>query len=354
MHMTRTNASATEAAQPAARRGRAAKRRDRSCSNGGAPVGQACVGQVHRPPVRGDIDQAAIALIRRHGREILATARRYASNLDDAEDAYQRGLEILLTKAPTTREVELVRWLKTVVKHEAFALRRQRERRAPITDDGEVGERPTPPGIIHDQAERHERLHQGGEALALLKPQEARALRLRAEGYSYREICRITAWSYTKVNRCLTEGRRALHRRATAIEAGEECERLAPLLAQAVGHLAEVDDRGELHRHLGGCLSCRASLRSLRAVERGPQNHRRPSASARLRDQRTKRRCSERSGHSRAVREQKTAGVDVARGVRLVEQRPRRRYEPAGSQRSREEGETLTLVIGRAGRRLDP
>jgi RNA polymerase sigma factor (sigma-70 family) len=227
---------------------------------------------------RDDIERAAADLIRRRGGEILGTARRYASNLDDAEDAYQRGLEILLTKAPTTREVDLVRWLKTVVKHEAFALRRQRERQSPITDDGELGERPTPPGITHDQAERHERLHQGGEALALLKPQEARALRLRAEGYSYREICRITAWSYTKVNRCLTEGRRALRRRATAIEAGEECERLAPLLAQAAGHHAEVDDRGELHRHLGGCLSCRARLRSLRAVERGPQDHRRPSA----------------------------------------------------------------------------
>jgi hypothetical protein len=28
-------------------------------------------------------------------------------NLGDADDAYQRGLEILLTKTPTTREVEL-------------------------------------------------------------------------------------------------------------------------------------------------------------------------------------------------------------------------------------------------------
>jgi hypothetical protein len=177
-----------------------------------------------------------------------------------------------------------VRWLKTVVKHEAFALRRHRERHAPITDDGELGERPTAPETTHDQAERHERLQRGGEALALLKAQEARALLLRAEGYSYNEICRITAWSYTKVNRSLTEGRRALGRRATAIEAGEECERLAALLAQAVGHRAEVDDRGELHRHLGGCLACRARLRWPRAVERGLQDHRRPSVSAGRRD----------------------------------------------------------------------
>jgi Sigma-70, region 4 len=94
-------------------------------------------------------------------------------------------------------------------KARAFALRRQRERHAPITDDGELGERPTAPEITHDQAALYERLRLGAEALERLKPQQARALRLRAKGYSYSEICRITAWSYTKVNRCLTEGRRA-------------------------------------------------------------------------------------------------------------------------------------------------
>ena len=34
---------------------------------------------------------------------------------EDAEDACQRGLEILLTKAPTTSEDELIPWLKTMV-----------------------------------------------------------------------------------------------------------------------------------------------------------------------------------------------------------------------------------------------
>jgi hypothetical protein len=59
---------------------------------------------------------------------------------------------------------------------------------------------------------------------------------------------------------------------------GQRRRRGAEKLAQAVGHLGKVDDRGELHRHLGGCLSCRVRLRSLRAVERGPRDHRRPSA----------------------------------------------------------------------------
>src|SRR5215212_6001584 len=85
-------------------------------------------------PERAEVDAAALALLARHGPQILATARRYAATPEDAEDACQRGLEILLTKAPSTSEQELIPWLKTVVKHEAFALRRQRERHGVPTE----------------------------------------------------------------------------------------------------------------------------------------------------------------------------------------------------------------------------
>ena len=57
---------------------------------------------------RREIDEAAAALVARHGAQILATARRYAATPEYAEDAYQRGLEILLTKAPSASEDELV------------------------------------------------------------------------------------------------------------------------------------------------------------------------------------------------------------------------------------------------------
>jgi RNA polymerase sigma factor (sigma-70 family) len=217
-------------------------------------------------PARGEIDEAALGLARRYGAQILATARRYAATPEDAEDAYQRGLEILLTKAPTTREEELVPWLKTVVKHEAFALRRQRERHSPVTDDGRLSDRPTPPAITHDQAEQLERLGQGAEALSKLKPHEIRALVLKAEGYSYREICELTGWSYTKVNRLLTEGRRAFLRRVAAIQRGGECERLAPLLSALADGEASSDDLAVLRPHMKTCLACRAALKEFRAA----------------------------------------------------------------------------------------
>jgi RNA polymerase sigma factor (sigma-70 family) len=215
-------------------------------------------------PARAEIDEAALALLARHGAQILATARRYAATPEDAEDAYQRGLEILLTKAPTTSEDDLVPWLKTVVKHEAFALRRHRERHAPVTDDGELGERGTAAAATHDQAERYEDLRQGAEALGQLKPQEIRALLLRAEGYSYAEICEVTGWSYTKVNRCLTEGRQALSVRLAGIQGGIECANLAPLLSALADGEASAEQLARLRPHMKTCLACRATLRAFR------------------------------------------------------------------------------------------
>src|SRR3954470_1488762 len=135
------------------------------------------LGRSNGRPSRPELERAALDLLQRRGAEILATARRYSASADDAEDAYQRALEILITKAPTTAEDELVPWLKTVVKHEAFSMRRQRERAAPVTDDGQLRDPPEPAGSPH---ERYERLRQGAEALGRLKPQEVRALLLKA------------------------------------------------------------------------------------------------------------------------------------------------------------------------------
>jgi RNA polymerase sigma factor (sigma-70 family) len=219
-----------------------------------------------RRPTRAEIEPAALALLQRHGAAIMATARRFAATPEDAEDAYQRGVEILLTKAPTTAEEELVPWLRTVVKHEAWAIRRQRERAAPVADDGEVPEPPTEGALTHDQAERLDRLRLGAEAMRQLKPQEVRALLLRAEGYSYKQIQDITGWTYTKVNRCLTEGRRAFLDRVAGIEAGGECERLSPLLSKLVDGEATADDLAALRPHVRTCLTCRAALREYRAA----------------------------------------------------------------------------------------
>ena len=80
--------------------------------------------------------RAAVELVAREDAELRQTARRFSLCEDDAEDAYQRALEILLVKAPSDRPRELIRWMKTVVKHEALAIRRYRERMLGVGDDG--------------------------------------------------------------------------------------------------------------------------------------------------------------------------------------------------------------------------
>src|SRR4051794_5296958 len=223
---------------------------------------------VRNRPSRADIEPAALELIERHGAQIMSTARRYSATPEDAEDAYQRGLEILLTKAPSTSEDDLLPWLKTVVKHEAYSVRRQRLRTPPVSaicDGGEEAE-PLAPGSAHEEAERYERLRLGAEAMGRLKQQEVRALLLKAEGLTYKEIQDETGWTYTKVNRCITEGRRAFVARVRGIESGAECERLAPLLSALVDGEASAEDMAALRPHLRGCLACRATLREYRAA----------------------------------------------------------------------------------------
>ncbi len=208
---------------------------------------------------------AKLSLLERFSPQMLATARRYSANLHDAEDAYQRAAEILLTREPTGTDDDLCRWLRTTVKHEALAIRGQRERVLPLGGPEWV---PEPSGAqppdTHERAERFERLRVGAQALGRLKPQEVRCLLLKAEGYTYGEICSKTGWSYTKVNRCLTEGRRAFVERVAGIESGAECERLRPLLSALADGEAGPDDLAALRPHLRTCLPCRALLREYR------------------------------------------------------------------------------------------
>ena len=215
---------------------------------------------------------AALELIEGHDRVFRRTARRYSLCADDAEDAYQRSLEILLTKAPPIRGDSLIRWMQTVTKRESLAVRRQRERLlngAPRSDDEDRDPldsvQSDAPGPV-DRAAGRERVARSKEALRALKPQEVRALILKAEGYSYAEIGEITGWSYTKINRCMAEGRKRFLEVFAEIEKGGRCERyLSALSAVADGEL-ETDGSSDVEIHLRSCAGCRAKLRSFRAV----------------------------------------------------------------------------------------
>lgn len=156
------------------------------------------------PAVRDD----AAALLAAHAPRLLGRARRLSLCADDADDALQRAIEILLTKAPPVAPDRLAAWMSTVVCREALAVRRARQRALSGGDELEwlPCEAPSP----LERLERQERTARAATLLRRLKPQERRAIALQAEGYSYAEIQAITGWTYTKVNRCLAEGRARL------------------------------------------------------------------------------------------------------------------------------------------------
>jgi hypothetical protein len=170
----------------------------------------------------------------------------------------------LLTKAPTVRPDELLPWLKTVVKHEAFAVRKSSGRATPARDAGY--DEPDVVAWTDERAERYERLRLGAEAISNLKPQEIRCLLLKAEGLSYKEICEATGWTYTKVNRSITEGRRAFLQRVARIESGAECEQIAPLISKVADGEATPEEMRRARPHLKSCLACKATLREYRAT----------------------------------------------------------------------------------------
>ena len=155
---------------------------------------------------------AALSLLARHEAAFRRTAQRFSLCGDDAEDAYQRAVEILLTRAPDRAPGELVPWMQVVIRREALAVRRARERLLVTGGDGadHLDDLPCGRPGPAERAERRERVLAAARALAELKPHERLALFLQAEGYSYAEIRDMCGWSYTKVNRLLSEGRARL------------------------------------------------------------------------------------------------------------------------------------------------
>ena len=217
---------------------------------------------VRRSPEQAE--QLVLDLITAHADSLLRTARRFSLCADDAQDAYQRGLEILMRHAARLDADRAGGWLHTVVKNEALAINRSRCRilggEEVDFDAIEMRTAPSP----EERVLGFEQVARSAEALQRLKPQEVRALWLKAMGNSYQEICDATGWTYTKVNRCLAEGRKSFLARYAGIEAGEECRRWAPVLSAMVDGEATTEQVLEVRPHLRNCAGCRSALRELR------------------------------------------------------------------------------------------
>ena len=72
---------------------------------------------------------------------------------------------------------------------------------------------------------------------------------------------------WTKVNRCLAEGRARFMKRFAAIDSGAACDGWAPVLSAIADGLASAADMAEVRPHLRHCTACRATLKALYDTE---------------------------------------------------------------------------------------
>lgn len=227
---------------------------------------------VHRKATLGKVDHDprlvdVAAFLQQHGNQLLATARRNSSNAADADDAYQRALEKLVAQPPDIADFEsLAAWMHTVVRNEALQTHRQRRHELNTAFDemseGWLGTAPP----AEEQSIDTDELRRGREALSRINPDQARCLLMRADGMAYPDICETTGFSYAKVNRLLSEGRKAVRLQVGMIESGAECQRAFSTLSMMADGEATAEMRAEVQPHLANCLVCRSTLRELSAA----------------------------------------------------------------------------------------
>lgn len=217
------------------------------------------------PDERTSAENEALVVVtmQRHADALLRIARRHSLCDDDAADAVQRSLEIFLRHVARLDAETAHRWLFRVARHEAMAVREQRQRTLGAAglepDLLEARHVPSP----EDRVLELETTAQSAEALRALKAAEVQALSLQAAGNSYAQIAELSGWTRTKVNRSLVEGRRRFLAQRDAIDAGTECARWRPVLAALVVGRASARELSEVRPHLRHCQACRAHVRGL-------------------------------------------------------------------------------------------
>jgi DNA-directed RNA polymerase specialized sigma24 family protein len=155
-------------------------------------------------------------LLREKHHVLRRQALRHTVGAAGADDAMQRAAEQFLRYYAGGPGLEhALRWMMVAVKHAAW-----KERQALIAIDAlDAG------AIIEDDrrgpaeaAEAAGLLSARVAQLQRLKPDERTALLLFGYGLSYEEIAAARGWTYSKVNRCISEGRSALRK----MEGGEK------------------------------------------------------------------------------------------------------------------------------------
>lgn len=199
---------------------------------------------------------------------LIRYAARFTRSIEDAEDVYQRSMEIALTRAPVTDAAGFSSWIHVVIKNEALAIADAQRREQPVPDqdleatitrDREANA--SAPDAVMEWRERYRAIH---DAMCGLTHPQRTCLILRSAGMSRPEIAAITGYSERKIHRSIIEARSRLHAWEIRMAAGEECDRAGELIDMTMDERATRRERRALSRHLHHCHACRLRYRNRR------------------------------------------------------------------------------------------
>lgn len=158
--------------------------------------------------------EIAATIFTHHRHVLLSIARQNSDSTDAAEEALQDALTLFIEKYDPASGTRALPWLVLTLKRRCWAINKgaRQEKRLLHEADSERDCYPTPEALARPEmvVEARELAKIRRQHLCELKRDERHALVLRGLGYSYKEITKHTGWTYTKVNRCIRDGRAAL------------------------------------------------------------------------------------------------------------------------------------------------
>jgi RNA polymerase sigma factor (sigma-70 family) len=174
------------------------------------------------PKSSAEVRELATELYREKRAYLLSIARYNATGEADAEEALQEAFVSFIRHFDPDRGAPPLAWLTLTLKRQCWRQRREAHLDRHLGQEAERGGEElgfvleSVPSPITGPEELAIRRDGARRRLGCLKPDQRTALILQAAGYSYAEIGAGLGWSYTKVNRCVNEGRAALRARGIA------------------------------------------------------------------------------------------------------------------------------------------
>jgi RNA polymerase sigma factor (sigma-70 family) len=165
---------------------------------------------------RAKVQALAEQLYRERYNYLLRIAVKHAASREDAEEAVQFAFLAFVEKFDPESGSPPLGWLTLTLERRCWAARRH------MHLDRSAGQEAAPdsagrsfaaesiPSADTGPEQLVELIDDARSRLAALKPAERRALSLIAAGCSYSEVGEIAGWTYTKTNRCVSEGRASL------------------------------------------------------------------------------------------------------------------------------------------------